>query len=200
MMVQPHYYPHWWGRKQEFRVNPTALSYIHSLRTPRGPWTPLLKPTTGVFSPSSHLWLIVCPACHALSFFINIDYNCPAVMEDFNIEPFTPTVTKAFEGIPSCIAVTTWEQPALCKASVWLNVQSSTLSILLKGRIIDCIDYWSVLACMLCCDSIQKSPSVLVNVKTTQHRCFSCSWVIRVIYLPHILRSLSYLKLAKAFV
>lgn len=62
-------------------------------------------------------------------------------MEDFNTEPFTQTVTKDFWRYSQQYRRdATWKQPAkLCKASVWLNVQSSALSILLKGRIIDYI-------------------------------------------------------------
>lgn len=145
-VANEHSVQHWysWGR--------TQLLSKSCLRAPKGPWTTFWEPTAALLS--SCLWLIVCPACHILSFFISIDYICPAPVEDFNTEPFTPTLTKKkkktlwrrYSQLYHCDLKTTWMQPGLCKASTWLNVQSSALSILLKGRINDYIDHRGILA------------------------------------------------------
>lgn len=107
-------------------------------------------------------------------------------------------------------AKTAWMQAALCKASVWLNgshVQSSALSILLKGRIIDCIDQWSISVCMsLLLLWLHPQPVLgnLINAVTAQWRFFVYLFILplrwSVIDLLHIRRHLSLVKLAKAFV
>lgn len=155
------------------------------------------------------VWLIACPACCSLSFFINIDYNCPAPMKDFNA--VTLAVTKdLFEGMVDSLGISVWMQAALCKASVWLNgshVQSSAPSILLKGRIIDCIDQWSISVCMsLLLLWLHPQPvlGTLINAVTAQWRLFVYLFFLpfrwSVIDLLHIHRHLSLVKLAKAFV